>query len=203
LLQPFNIPLDEYLGRCELYNRAWDFAMQHDVLHRVLPDSAAIARFVQDVNEIQVMPSQRQATLEVLLQLQSDDRPVHSGEYGSLIIHSRETNTPRVVYANVPNRGLIDNLPAEAIVEVPCLVDGNGVQPTRIGALPPQLAALMRTHINVHELTVTAALTGNRQHIYHAAMLDPHTAAELDLDQIWRMVDELIVAHGDLLADWN
>jgi alpha-galactosidase len=81
-------------------------------------------------------------------------------------------------------------------VEVPCLVDGNGVQPTNIGALPPQLAALIRTNVNVHELTVEAALTGKREHVYHAAMLDPHTAAELDLDQIHALVDELLVAHG-------
>ena len=75
---------------------------------------------------------------------------------------------------------------------MPCLVDGNGVQPTTIGALPPQLAALIRTNINVQELTVEAALTGRREHIYHAAMLDPHTAAELDLDQIHALVDELL-----------
>ena len=82
---------------------------------------------------------------------------------------------------------------------MPCLVDGNGVQPTRIGALPPQLAALIQTNINVQALTVEAALTGKREHIYHAAMLDPHTAAELDLDQIWALVDDLIEAHGDWL----
>jgi alpha-galactosidase len=79
---------------------------------------------------------------------------------------------------------------------VPCLVDKNGVQPTRIGSLPPQLAALMQTNINVQALTVEAALTGNREHIYHAAMLDPHTAAELTLDELWAMVDELLAAHG-------
>ena len=82
---------------------------------------------------------------------------------------------------------------------MPCLVDGNGVQPTRIGALPPQLAALIRTNVNVQELTVEAALTGKREHVYHAAMLDPHTAAELDLDQIHALVDALLAAHGDLV----
>ena len=85
---------------------------------------------------------------------------------------------------------------AGCTVEVPCLVDGNGVQPTHIGALPPQLTALIRTNVNVQELTVEAALTGRREHVYHAAMLDPHTAAELDLDQIHALVDELIDAHG-------
>lgn len=107
------------------------------------------------------------------------------------------------MYANVPNRGLIDNLPQESIVEVPCLVEGNDMQPTRIGALPPHLAALMRININVQELTVKAALSGKREHIYHAAMLDPHTAAELDLEQIWRLVDDLIEAHGDLLPPYH
>ena len=122
-----------------------------------------------------------------------------SHEYGSGIIHSLETGHPRVVYGNVANHGLIDNLPAGCTVEVPCLVDSNGVQPTRIGTLPPQLAAMMQTNVNVQALAVEAALTGKREHIYHAAMLDPHTAAELSLDQIWSMVDDLIAAHGDML----
>lgn len=128
--------------------------------------------------------------------------PVHrSHEYGSLIIHSQETGTPRVVYGNVLNQDLIDNLPYGCCVEVPCLVDKNGIQPTRIGSLPPHLAALMRTNINVQELTVEAILTGKREHIYHAAMLDPHTAAELDLEQIWNLVDELLAAHGDWIPE--
>ena len=120
-----------------------------------------------------------------------------SVEYGSAIIHSMETGQPRVIYGNVRNDGLIDNLPAGCVVELPCLMNRNGAQPTRIGALPPHLAALMVTNINVQALTVEAALTGKRDHIYHAAMLDPHTAAELDLDQIWNLVDDLIEAHGD------
>jgi len=86
---------------------------------------------------------------------------------------------------------------------VPCLVDKSGIQPTKIGTLPPQLAALMQTNVNVQSLTVEAALTGKREHIYHAAMLDPHTAAELSLDQIWNLVDDLIAAHGDWLPAYN
>jgi alpha-galactosidase len=120
-----------------------------------------------------------------------------SFEYAATIIRSIETGKPRVIYGNVPNDGLIDDLPAGCTVEVPCLVDGTGVQPTRIGALPPQLAALIRTNVNVQELTVEAALTGRRDHVYHAAMLDPHTAAELDLDQISELVDALLAAHGE------
>jgi alpha-galactosidase len=123
----------------------------------------------------------------------------HSGEYGSYIVHSRETGQPRVVYGNVANDGLIDNLPQGCCVEVPCLVDKNGVQPTRVGALPPHLAALMRTNVNVQELVVEAALTGRRDHVYHAALLDPHTAAELDPEQIVALVDDLIAAHGEML----
>lgn len=127
----------------------------------------------------------------------------HSGEYGTLIIHSVETGQPRVIYGNVENVGLIDNLPTGCCVEVPCLVDKQGVQPTHIGSIPPQLAALMQTNINVQSLTVEAALTGKREHIYHAAMLDPHTAAELNLNQICAMVDELIVAHEDWLPRYD
>ena len=120
-----------------------------------------------------------------------------SFEYAATIIRSLETGKPRVVYGNVPNERLLDDLPAGCTVEVPCLVDGNGVQPTRVGGLPPQLAALIRTNVNVQELTVEASLTGRREHVYHAAMLDPHTAAELDLDQIAGLVDALLAAHGD------
>ena len=97
---------------------------------------------------------------------------------------------------------LIDGLPANAAVEVPCLVDANGIQPTRLGGLPPQLTALMRTNVNVQELTVAALMTETIDHIRHAAMLDPHTAAELDLDQIGALVDDLRVAHGDWLPEW-
>jgi alpha-galactosidase len=110
-----------------------------------------------------------------------------------------ETGTPRVVYGNLENRDLISNLPAECCVEVPCLVDRNGIQPTRIGAIPPHLAALMQTNINVQSLTVEALLTGNRDHIYHAAMLDPHTGSELDLDQIWDLVDDLLSEHAEMI----
>jgi alpha-galactosidase len=124
-----------------------------------------------------------------------------SFEYAATIIRSIETGRPRVIYGNVANEGLIDDLPSGCTVEVPCLVDGNGVQPTRIGALPPQIAALIRTNVNVQELTVEAALTGRLEHVYHAAMLDPHTAAELDLDQITEMVDALLRAHGSWIPD--
>lgn len=167
LINQFNIPLDEYISRCENQIAAWEMMRQV---------------------------------------LESGDIPLaveRSHEYGSLIIHSLETGQPRVIYGNVNNNGLIDNLPQGCCVELPCLVDKNGIQPTRIGLLPPHLAALMQTNINVQALTVEAALTGKREHVYHAAMLDPHTAAELSLDQIWAMVDDLIAAHGEWLPEYR
>ena len=166
LIDRFNIPLDEYITRCETQIAGW-----HSMRAQLEGD----------------------APIEVR----------RSHEYGSLIIHSMETGTPRVVYGNVSNEGLIDNLPRGCCVELPCVVDKNGLQPTRIGTLPPQLAALMQTNINVQALTVEAALTGKREHIYHAAMLDPHTGAELSLDQIWSLVDDLIEAHGDWLPAYQ
>jgi alpha-galactosidase len=122
-------------------------------------------------------------------------------EYASLIIHSIETGVERVIYGNVRNDSLIDNLPDGCCVEVPCIVDRTGVRPTHVGALPPQLAALNRTFANVCELTVRAALEGNLRHVYHAAMLDPNTAASLTLGEIEAVVDELRAAHGDALPE--
>ncbi|MFN8541993.1 MAG: hypothetical protein U0232_31515, partial [Thermomicrobiales bacterium] len=122
-----------------------------------------------------------------------------SSEYGAYIVHSIVTGQPRVIYGNVPNRGLIANLPEECCVEVPCLVDANGVQPTAIGALPPQCAAVNRTNINVQELAVEAALTGNREHAHHAIMLDPLTSAILTLEQARAMTDEMIAAEAGWL----
>lgn len=125
-----------------------------------------------------------------------------SKEYASSIVNSVWTGEPSVIYGNLRNNGVITSLPYNAAVEVPCLVDDNGLQPTYIGELPPQLTALIRTNINVQELTVRALIEENREHIYHAAMMDPHTAAELDLDQIWSLVDDLIEAHGSMLPEW-
>jgi alpha-galactosidase len=125
-----------------------------------------------------------------------------SHEYASSIINSVWTGEPSVIYGNLRNNGCISSLPQSCAVEVPCLVDGNGIQPTVIGELPTQLTALIRTNINVQELTVKALVTEKREHIYHAAMMDPHTAAELDLDQIWSLVDKLTAAHGDWLPEW-
>jgi len=171
LIEKFGVPLDEYPVRCERQIAGWE------TLRDEMEDP--------------------ESTIEV--------HP--SVEYGASIIKAIETGEPTVVYGNVMNdqsgtgSTLISNLPTESCVEVPCLVDHNGIQPTSIGTIPPQLAALMQTNINVHALTVEALMTGDRRHIYHAAMFDPHTAAELDLSQIWELVDSLLDAHGDYIPE--
>jgi alpha-galactosidase len=204
LIERFNIPLDEYITRCE--SQIADWVGMRPVLRS--GDAQALARYEQEQHErklAELAPKDPQKAGYKRQRWEDAHREgaAHSGEYGSLIIHAMETGQPRVIYGNVANHGLIDNLPEGCCVEVPCLVDKNGVQPTKVGALPPQLAALMQTNINVQSLTVEAALTGKREHIYHAAMLDPHTAAELDLDQIWSLVDDLIEAHGDWLPAYR
>jgi alpha-galactosidase len=123
-------------------------------------------------------------------------------EYGSYIIEAIESNTPIRINGNVPNADLIDGLPNGCCVEVPCLVDGNGIQPIKVGLLPPQLAALNRTNINVQELIVESAVTGNKEAAYHAVMLDPLTAAVCNLDQIRKMVDELFEAEEQWLPQF-
>ncbi len=125
-------------------------------------------------------------------------------EYASHIMESVVSNKPYEIGGNVLNKNhLITNLPAEACVEVPCLVNGNGVTPCHIGALPVQCAAMNMTNINVQLLTIEAAVTRKKDHIYQAAMLDPHTASELDIDTIKKMVDDLIEAHGDYLPTYH
>jgi alpha-galactosidase len=123
-------------------------------------------------------------------------------EYGSYILEAIATNQPTRINGNVPNRGLIDNLPQGCCVEVPCLVDANGIQPIVVGALPPQLAALNRTNINVQELIVEAALTGRTEAVYHAVMLDPLTAAVCTLPQIKAMVTEMLTAQAQWLPQF-
>ncbi|MDY2626897.1 MAG: alpha-glucosidase/alpha-galactosidase [Lachnospiraceae bacterium] len=122
-----------------------------------------------------------------------------SREYASYIMEAVVTNNPYKIGGNVINKGAIENLPADACVEVPCMIDGNGVNPCRIGRLPVQLAAMNMTNINVQLLTIEAAVTRKKECIYQAAMLDPHTAGELSIDDIVKMCDELIDAHGDFM----
>ncbi|MBQ3045570.1 MAG: alpha-glucosidase/alpha-galactosidase [Clostridia bacterium] len=126
-----------------------------------------------------------------------------SGEYASYIMESIVTGNPYKIGGNVLNTGLIDNLPADACVEVPCLIDGKGIHPCHVGKLPVQLAAMNMTNINAQLLTINAAVTKKREDIYMAAMLEPHTAAELSIDEIKAMVDELIEAHGEYMKDYK
>ncbi len=138
---------------------------------------------------------------ELRAALKTGERPAvveRSDEYGARIIHALETGKPFTFNGNVMNDNLVDNLPY-CCVEVPCIADGTGIAPQAVGALPPQLAALIQTNITVQSLTVEAALTGSRDHVYHAAMLDPHTAAELSLGEIRELVDLLLEAHGRLV----
>ncbi len=196
LLECFNIPIDEYIRRCERQIAMWEAF--HDKLEAIdLTRPETVAQMLAVMGE----HLGEQVPLTGFVEEVFGLKP--SGEYAPSIIHSMETGEPSVVYGNVPNAGLIDNLPRDCTVEVPCLVDKNGVQPTHIGALPPHLAALMQTNINVQGLTVEAALTHRRQYIYSAAMLDPHTAAELDLEQIWHLVDDLIAAHRGWLPEYR
>ncbi len=194
--------------RVEMYRRLGYFpteSSEHssEYLPWFLRDEEQIARYrlwvAEYVSRSEENLGEYAATKEAL----AGDRPLDleepSNEYAPQIIHSIETGTPRVIYGNVHNAGLIDNLPADACVEVPCLVDGTGVNPTRVGALPPQLAALNRTFLNVADLTVRAALEGRPDRVRQAVLLDPNASSTLTPDAIWEMCDELTAAHGDLL----
>ena len=126
-----------------------------------------------------------------------------SKEYASYIMEAVVTGNPYKIGGNVLNTGLIDNLPSDACVEVPCMVDANGINPCHVGRLPVQLAAMNMTNINVQLLTIEAAATRSKEKIYQAAMLDPHTGSELDIDTIIKMVDALIEAHGSWQPDYH
>jgi len=166
LIETLNIPLDEYIRRCEVQIAEWQ----------------ELKKSLEGGNPIEVC---------------------RSNEYAAGIIHAVVTGQPALIYGNVPNGGLIENLPHACVVEVPCHVDRNGVQPVRIGRIPSQLAATMQLSVSVQELTVEAALTKKRDRIYQAALLDPHTSAELSPDEIWQLVDEMIEAHGSLLPNYH
>ncbi|WP_257348965.1 alpha-glucosidase/alpha-galactosidase [Pseudalkalibacillus decolorationis] len=167
LIEKFNIPLDEYLRRCEEKVNRWD-KMREEV-----------------VNNVQLTHTRTE-------------------EYASYIIEAMETDKPIKIGGNVLNTGrLISNLPEKSCVEVPCLVDRSGVSPCFVGELPEQLAALNRTNINTQLMTIEAAITQKKEHIYQAALLDPHTSAELSIDDIVSLCNELIEVHGDMLPKYN
>ena len=193
--------------RVELYKRFGYFpteSSEHsaEYLPWVMRDDAALERFRVPVDEYVRRSEENLALYDELRARLADGGGFEierSVEYAPAIVHAMVTGQPEVIYGNVVNRGLIDNLPEGACVEVPCVVDRAGVQPTRVGSLPAQCAALNRTFLNVVELTVRAALEGRREHVYHAALLDPNASGSLDLDTIRTICDELIEAHGDAL----
>jgi alpha-galactosidase len=212
LIDHYRVPIDEYPARCA--DQIADWSEMRSAL--VSDDASALDRYhekrrshLSGMWERRLSavatdsPEEAEQMRSTMLQERGGRDRGHSGEYGTLIIHSMETGQPRTVYGNVANGNAISNLPFDCVVEVPCLVDRNGVQPTQIGELPSQLSSLMQTNINVQRMTVEAALTRRREHVYHAAMLDPHTGAELSLDEIVSMVDELIEAHGNYLPTFN
>jgi alpha-galactosidase len=194
--------------RVEIYRRLGYFpteSSEHgsEYLSWFLRDDAQIERFrlwvAEYVSRSEENLAEYEKTRAALASGSPLDHEEPSNEYAPQIIHSIETGTPRVVYGNVHNAGLIDNLPSDSCVEVPCLVDGTGVNPVRMGSLPPQLAALNRTFLNVADLTVRAALEGRPDRVRQAVLLDPNASATLTPDAIWEMCDELTAAHGDLL----
>ncbi len=150
------------------------------------------------INQIKVWAQEKERILD-----NGNITHTRSHEYASYIMEAIVTDKPYKIGGNVINNGLIDNLPADACVEVPCLVDGSGITPCHIGKLPTQLAAMNTTNINPQLLTIEAAISKKREDIYMAAMLEPHTAAELSIDDIKAMVDELIEAHGEYMKDYK
>ena len=169
-----------------------------------MPHSEMVERFRIQVNDYIRRSERNLGRFDEVRQLLASGKPIEPtgySEYAPQIIHSIETSTKRVVYGNVRNVGLIDNLPQDCCVEVPCFVDGGGLHPIKVGSLPVQLAALNRTYVNVADLTVRAALQGSRDLVYAAAMLDPATAAVLSPESICSLCDELIDAHARYLPD--
>lgn len=166
LLERYQIPLDEYLHRCETQIREW-------------------------------------GELKDKLMTESKLEHKKSHEYGAYMIEAMETDTAYRIHGNVLNDGLITNLPRNACVEVPIMVDGNGLNPCAVGDLPEACAAMNRTNINVHLLTIQAAKSRKRDDVYMAAYMDPHNAAELTLDEIKAMCDDLFEAHGDWLPAYH
>ena len=147
--------------------------------------------------------------IKIWNELEKDMTPIYnqplkrSNEYASFIIDGIVNNSDVTINANVMNNGYIDNLPSNCCVEVPCLINSDGYTPQKFGKLPEHLAALIRTNINVQILTAEAAITKKKEHIYHAALLDPLTAANLTIDEIYSMTDKMIEAHSDYLPKYQ
>ena len=195
--------------RVELFKRFGYFpteSSEHSVEYVpwFLHDDDEVARYRSEIDEYLRRSEENLADWERLerrLDAGEDIEVELNDELASQFVRALETGNGAELYGNVRNAGLIEGLPDDACVEVPVLVDGNGVQPTRIGAIPPQCLALNRTFLNVAELTVRAAVEGSRDLVYQAALLDPNTAATLTVHRILDMVDDLIEAHGALIPE--
>lgn len=180
LIDEYHIPLDEYPRRCREQIEEWERNRTEAVQLRAGGGGKG-----KDQGRLPGSP-------------QGDSQgPEMSKEYAALIMDSVETGTVRRIHGNVLNTGLIQNLPNEAVVEVPCLVDRNGIQGVYVGRLPTQCAALNSAAVHMQLMTIEAALSGSREALYQAAFLDPHTAAELTIDEIVALCDEMLAAHGD------
>jgi alpha-galactosidase len=190
--------------RVEIYRRFGLFpseSSEHnaDLVPWFLAHAEQVERYRIPVNEYLHRSERGVAKYEDLRRSLAAGEPLEvefGPEYAPQIIHSIETGTRRTVYANVRNGGCVSNLGDDVCVEVPCLIDRAGVQPTSVGPLPPGPLALNRLYADVCELTVRAAIEGSREHVYHAAMLDPLTSASLTLDETVAVCDELIEAHA-------
>lgn len=190
LIEKYNIPLDEYPSRCVNQNIIWD----------------EVSKFLSTGQKMDIEKYKDNALLMKEMKKYSEgDFANHrkTMEYGSYIIDSIVTNKPYKIGGNVLNNGLIENIDKNACVEVPCLVDGNGINPCRVGMLPLHLAAMNMSNVNVQLLAIEAHVSKKRDAVYHAAMLDPHTASELSIDDIVSMCDDLIEAHGNMLPKYN
>ncbi|MEV4622394.1 alpha-glucosidase/alpha-galactosidase [Asanoa sp. NPDC049573] len=172
----------------------WYLHDEREVARLRIPVDAYIGISEENVAEYELM----RATLAA-----GEVVPIEHGatEYAPQVIHSMVTGSTRIIHANVPNRDLIGNLPRGAAVEVPCTVDSLGIHPHRVGALPPQCAALNQAFLAVGELTVRAALEGDPRMVRQAVMMDPNASATLRVDDIWALCDEMTKAHGDLLPE--
>jgi alpha-galactosidase len=170
-----------------------------------LHDSHEIERLRIPVNDYVEISANNLAEIEALIPQvaagQYTEPEDEAAEYAPEVIHSMVTGSERTIQATVANVGLISNLPADTAVEVPCVINGSGAQPVPVGDLPAQCAALNRAFLSVVDLTVRAATELRPDHIRHAMMVDPNTAASLTVTQIWELADAMVAAHADRLPE--
>ena len=201
---------DHDLVRAELFRRLGFYPTESSEHHAeynpwFIPKGDAIERFHIPIGEYLSRVADNLDAYEETKRTLDAGEPFaieQSGEYAAVIAHSLLTGQAARIVGNVMNEGWISNLDADACVEVPCLVDGTGIHPQRVGTIPAQLAAYIRPAIDAQRLTVRAALDEDRQAVYHAVMQDPQAQASLSLDEVWQMTDEMITAEAPWLPGW-